>query len=343
MTDRHRILIFASAATLALALAQPAAAEDDTAAPAASAPEAPAATAEAPAAPAPAPAAEEAAAPEAAPAVPPPPSATAEPSLPPDIAAAHAEAMKEMEKEIEEMNAERNKRYAELREQAAEVGLELPETPPWEEAGMPPMPSEMGMPPMPSMPSDVEARYKLMRERAAARGIDMPETPPYKLMTSAERRAEWERMRKMTPEERAAARKEAYNKLRERAAAKGIDMPETPPWEQAEQRRKAMMEKWESYRKEVDAMTDAQREAAEAIFSARPAPEMPEMPEMPMQRSMPMDMPMPGRGGYGPGPCYQSDCMNMMGPRGPMPGWGNDQAPPPPQGGYGSPWGRGNY
>jgi len=70
---------------------------------------------------------------------------------------------------------------------------------------------------------------------------------------------------------------------------------------------------------------------------------------MPMQMPMdrPMDMPMRGQGpwGFGPGPCPQGDCGGMMPPRGMMPGWGgdqgSDQAFPQPQGGYGSPWGRG--
>jgi hypothetical protein len=276
-----------------------------------------------------------------------------------------------MEQRIAEMNAERNRRYAELREHAAEVGIELPETPPWNEveapgSGMPSMPSDMGMPAMPAMPAmpgmpadrDAarDARYQAMRERAKARGMELPETPPYKLMTADEHRAQMERMRNMTPEERMAARAETYKQLRERAAAKGIDLPETPPWEQAAQRRKAMQEKWDAYRKEVDAMTDAQREAAQAMFGARPGPEAPQMPmQPPMQRpmpmdmpgEMPMDMPMPGQGprGFGPGPCPQGDCGGMMPPRGIMPGWGggqgSDQAPPPPQGGYGAPWGRG--
>jgi len=183
-----------------------------------------------------------------------------------------------------------------------------------------------------------------------------------------------EQMRNMTPEERLAARADNYKQLRERAAAQGIELPETPPWEQAQQRRKAMQEKWDAYRKQVDALTDEQREAAQAVFSGAPGPDAPQMP-MPMQRPMPMDMPMdrpmdmpmdrpmdmpmdrpmgmpmdrpmgmpmnmPGQGqpGFGPGPCPQGDCDRMM------PGWGGnqgyDQGFPQPQGGYGAPWGRG--
>jgi hypothetical protein len=131
-----------------------------------------------------------------------------------------------------------------------------------------------------------------MREHAKELGIELPETPPAKLMTAAERRAKMEQMRNMTPEERMAARAETYKQLRERAAAQGIELPETPPWEEALQRRKAMQEKWEAYRKEIDAMTEEQREASKAVFGASP---MADAPGMPMQRPPmegPMNMPM---------------------------------------------------
>lgn len=337
MTTRLSILSLASAATLALALAQPAAAEGEQAAPpapaAASAPEAPAAAAPAAPSPADAPAAQSA--PTAAEAA---PAAAAEPVSP------HAAAMQRMDQHRAEMNAERNRRYGELRERAAEVGIELPETPPWEQA-------EVQRPEMPAMPSDMG-------------------NPPMGGMSQAERRAQMERMRSMTQEERMAARAENYKQLRERAATQGIELPETPPWEQAEQRRKAMQEKWDSYRKQVEAMTEEQREAARAVFGGASAPDAPQMPmPMPIQRQMqmpmdmpmggpmgrsmdmpmtgPMDMPMPSQGarGFGPGPCPQGDCGGMMPPRGVMPGWGGDQGAdqtfPQQQGGYGMPWGRG--
>ncbi len=385
MTSRLSILSLASAATLALALAHPVAAEGEPAAPpaaaAASASGAPAAAAETPT-PMEAPAAQPipTAAQAATPSPPAAPPAT-EPTSP------HAAAMQRMEQHKAEMDAERNRRYGELRERAAEVGIELPETPPWEQAElqrpeMPAMPADMSAPPMPgATPAEREAaraaQYQAMRERAKAHGIDLPETPPYKVMSPEERQAKMERMRNMTPEERMAARGENYKQLRERAAAQGIELPETPPWEQAQQRRKAMQEKWESYSKQVEAMTEEQREAARAIFGGTPGIDAPQMP-MPMQGPMPMempgdmwmnrptdmlmdrprdmsmempmdrmmDMPRPGQGprGFG-GPCPQGDCGGMMPPRGMMPGWGGDQGPdqafPQPQGGYGSPWGRG--
>jgi hypothetical protein len=362
MTSRLSILSLASAATLALALAQPVAAEGEQAAPQAAAAASGPAIGPAAGAPAAPPATETPPAPPAA--------AAAEAALqgPPPAAGAmspHAAAMERLDQRRAEMDAERNQRYEELRQRAAEVGIELPETPPWQQTDMPrpempAMPSDLSPPAMSGMtPGEREAaraaQYQSMRERAKAHGIELPETPPHKLMTPEERRAQMERMRNLTPEERMAARAENYKALRERAAAQGIDLPETPPWEQAQQRRKAMQEKWDSYRKQVDAMTEEQREAARAVFGSAPGVEG---PQMPMQRPMPMDMPpdmpmgrpmdMPGPGqgsrGFG-GPCPQADCGGMMPPRGMMPGWGGDQGYdqtfPQPQEGYGAPWGRG--
>ncbi len=379
MTDRFRLVSLASAATLALALAQPVAAEGEQA-PAAPAPVA-AAPAEA-AAPAPVAAAPaEAAAPAPAAAAPVEVAAPAPAAAPPAEVAAPADrraaAVARMEQHMADMNTERNKRYAELRQRANEVGLELPETPPWDQKGMPEMPAMPEMPPMPAemgAPTKAltaaerdaarAAHYQAMRERAKARGVDLPETPPHKLMTDEERQARMDKMRNMTPEERMAARAETYKQLRERAAAQGIELPETPPWEQAQQRRKAMQEKWDAYRKQVEAMTDEQREAAQAVFGAAPEArpmhhQMPnQMPmQMPMQRpqmpmgmpqdmrmDMPAEMPVPGQGPRGFAPCPQGDCgAGMMPPRGMMPGWGGNQGqePMPAQGGYGAPWGRG--
>jgi hypothetical protein len=350
MTDKPRLIILASVATLALALAQPVRAEGE---------QAPAAT------PTPTP--------EAAPATPAPEAAAAA-SAPAGAPAntAHADSRQRMEAHMAEMTAERNRRYGELRQRASEVGIELPETPPWEQA-MPEMPKMPDMPQMPAMPKMPDmagmqgmtgeereamraAHYQAMRERAKAAGIDLPETPPAKLMTPEERRAHWDSMRNQTPEERQAGRAETYKQLRERAKAQGIDLPETPPWEQAQQRRKAMQEKWEAYRKQVDAMTEEQREAARAIFSGGPgdqAPPMPmerPMPQMPMRQmpQMPMDMPNQGLRGFGPGPCPMDDCDGMGMPRrGMMPGWGGNQGLDQPQGGFPeggypqAPWGRG--
>jgi hypothetical protein len=180
-----------------------------------------------------------------------------------------------MEKKRSEMMEARKRRYEELRERAAEVGLELPETPPWEQAGMEP----------PEMP-----------------------TPPWKAMSSEERQAEWEKMRKISAEERAAMREKRWEELRERAKNEGFDLPETPPWKQAQERREAMRAKWAEYRKLVDDMSPEQKEAARAIFGrgGRPMP-VPMPVEAPCERGYngpsampPRGMMSPYRGGQGP-------------------------------------------
>lgn len=78
--------------------------------------------------------------------------------------------------------------------------------------------------------------------------------------------AQCEHMKKMTPEERRAQREAFWKERRERAAERGIELPETPPWVAAEQRRKAAKERYEQYRKTVESMTEEQREAARALF-----------------------------------------------------------------------------
>ncbi|KAA6183645.1 hypothetical protein F2Q65_15075 [Thiohalocapsa marina] len=76
-----------------------------------------------------------------------------------------------------------------------------------------------------------------------------------------------------------------------------MELPETPPWEAAEQRRQAMLEKYNEYRSIIEAMTDEQKEAISALFGGQRAP---------------MRSPMHG---YGRPPVHPG----MM-PRGPMPG-----------------------
>ena len=147
------------------------------------------------------------------------------------------------------MQEERKKRYAELRASAAEMGVEMPETPPWEAA-------------MPAMPET--APHGMWQEDDAARRQWREEMQA--------------RMRTMTPEERLAMRNERWKKMRADAAERGIEMPETPPWEEAEKQRQEMAKRFDEYRKTVDAMTDEQREAARALFGRPPARMAPPMP-----------------------------------------------------------------
>jgi len=112
-------------------------------------------------------------------------------------------------------------------------------------------------------------RYQVMRERAEQRGVELPETPPWKLMSNEERQAHWEEMRRMTPDERRAMREKHWQDMRARAQEQGVEMPETPPWKQAEQRRQETKARWDSYREVLDAMTPEQKEAVQAVFGPR--------------------------------------------------------------------------
>lgn len=197
-----------------------------------------------------------------------------------------------------EMDAERNKRYAELRARAAEVGMELPETPPWE-SGMPQMPAP---PAVPDYQGPSAEEWESMRK---------------------EREAMREKLKNMTPEEREAMREEQWKKMRERAVARGIEMPESPPWKEAEARYKAAKEQFEKYKKIVDSMTEEQQEAARALFGGRPG----------CGRRMP---PMGGAYGYGPQGGYPGYGPYQGGPglmQPPMPYYeGGEEPPVPPPG-----------
>lgn len=308
MPDMPPISLLASAAVLALALGQPLMAEE-------AAPAQPAET-EAAAAPATAPASAEPTA-----AVP-----TAEGApAPADQGAATtgaSEAAESARQKSEERRAEaqkeRNERYQELRERAADVGLELPETPPWESA-------ESGMPGTPAMPFGMspEDMDAMREERAAMR----------------------EKMRTMTPEERQAMREAHWSSMRERAAERGVQMPETPPWAEAEKRRQEMQERIESYRKIIEEMTDEQREAARAMFGQAPEMQGPGMqgPPPAMQPwgqgyrpygGFPGQMPYQGGPGGGQvGPDWDGGGGPGMMPYYGMPSQDQGPLPPMPQGG----------
>jgi hypothetical protein len=264
-----------------------------------------------------------------------------------------------MEQRRAETMAERKQRYEELRVRAAEVGLELPETPPWEQAGMQPpqmpAPPAITMPEMPRMPGgrsgamtpeerdDLRAqRYQVMRERAMQRGIELPETPPWKLMSDEERQTHREKMRNMTPEERRAMHETHWQEMRARAQEQGVEMPETPPWRQAEQRRQETKARWDSYREVLDAMTLEQKEAVQAVFGQGQrqlsAPGMGHRmpPGMPMQApfgQQDQGLPSgPGIPGYGYGPQGTDPSMYNRGPAAPWTGGRQPMYPGPAQG-----------
>lgn len=323
MHDKTPYILLASAAALSMALSQAAlgqaVAPPAPQAPAVVAPAAPQAAEVPPAPVAPAPAAVPAAPAAAAPA-----NAEVKPMT---GAADHVQAaQKRMDERRAELMAKRKQRYEELRKRAETAGLNLPETPPWEDddisppkmPAMPEMPAWTNPPGMEDMggPGGLDdawmARHEqamqAMRERAKQRASARDAAnAPWNLMTPEEQRAQMEKMRNATPEERAAIRDQHWAEMRERAAAKGISMPETPPWKEAEQRRAARKAQWENYLKVIDKMSAEQLEAAEAIFSQPPQPPMgremnPPMPygqEFGTSPDMPYGPPTQGYGGPG--------------------------------------------
>jgi DNA-directed RNA polymerase specialized sigma24 family protein len=308
----NKILIGAgSVLALTLALAQPSLANPETT----NAPEAtPAVTEPAPAVAEPAavaPAVEPAAA--AAPPAPPPaaslpavlpepPVAPEPPALPPELAARQAEHERLLamtpEERWEARRAELNQRYADLRQRAAEAGMELPDQAPWERnppaaAEQPPRPPAWG----------------------PGKG------PGRMLMSPEERQAIREKMRSMSPEERHAFHKQHYQEMRERAAAQGIELPEQPPWARAEGEPPAAPQPpmtadapdtthWARLKEVLNSMSPEQLEACMMMHRLPGPMAMPRYPG-----------PAAGGYGYGPGPGYGRGA-------GAPPGW-------QPWGGYG--------
>ncbi|MBK1716513.1 hypothetical protein [Thiocystis violacea] len=185
------------------------------------------------------------------------------------------------------MDAERAKRYVELRASAAELGVELPETPPWESA------------------------------RAA--GPSLPEPPDYpsRLGGTPE---DMEAMRQQRESMRAAR----WERMREEAAARGIEMPDTPPWEEAGKRRQEMAERFQNYRRAIEQMTDEQREAARALFGGRRAMPWEGAPRMHHYGYEGWDHPCQGEAQGMPYPPMRPHVYDAP---------GYDQGPPPPPAG----------
>lgn len=334
-------------------------------APAAAEPAASSAPAEAPAETAPAPTPIPIVA---APEEPPMPPMLEPPALPPEIAEKHAEHQKAMaerraerekimsekraehDKKIAEKRAEHEKRmamtpderwesrraelglrYQDLRARAAEAGVELPETPPWDRE-----PQWMS--------------YEDMRQQMQQQGVDMPEQPAWTagmgrgmgpgmgpgmgrgkgpgrmLMSAEERQGIHESMAQMTPEERAAFREKHFQAMRERAEAQGMDMPETPPWLQAP----AMPERptappvpdWAKMQETIAGMTPEERDACmlmqRMMQARRPMPPAPRRPMGPPE----------GAPGYGYGPGYgQGQGQGRGYGYGPGYGYGYDRGP----------------
>ncbi len=153
-----------------------------------------------------------------------------------------------MEKRHAEMMKERGLRYDELRARAAEVGLELPETPPWEQAGM--QPPEMPAPPEMPMPADMPHPPEMFAP------MGMPTRPDMMAPEGSEGRAATRGGK--TPEERDAMREQRYQAMRERAEQRGMDMPEMPPWMLMSQEEREAH--WEKMRNMTPEQRQAERE-----------------------------------------------------------------------------------
>ena len=161
----------------------------------------------------------------------------------------------------------------------------------------------------------------------------MPEQPAWPrgmgpgrtLMSDEERQAVRESVVSMSPEERQAFRKQHYQEMRERATAKGYDLPETPPWQQAP----SMTEPpaapsgpdFAKLQETIAGMTPEEIEACRMMHRMHMPPPPPRPPAAPPE----------GGQGYGPGYGY--------GPYGPGQGYGYGR-----NRGYGGPgWGQWGY
>ena len=238
------------------------------------------------------------------------PSLMQPPEIPPEIIEQREQHWKEMAKLREEhweaRRAERDKRYGDLRKRAEEAGMNFPESAPW------------GREPK-------WLSYGEMRKQMQGRGISLPEQPSWPdhmgvvdkehqaaRVAMQERIGEMRKMREkmvaMTPEEREAFREQRYQAMRERAASRGMEFSETPPWKRpavagpapvpAEQSEAD----WGKYQEIIAGMSSEEREACMAMHRMHM--------QQRMQRAPQRMAPPQGYGrGYGYGQaCGQGNC-----------------------------------
>jgi hypothetical protein len=134
-----------------------------------------------------------------------------------------------------------------------------------------------------------ERRYELLRQQATELGFEMPELPPFETLTMPPLPKEMDYPGRLNPDEIQALREQRWAERRARAAEHGIDLPETPPWKAAEERRQQWQDQFEQYKATFDALSQEQKEAVQALFA---------MPAMTTNRSWP---------GYGDAP-YHRNC-----------------------------------
>jgi hypothetical protein len=154
--------------------------------------------------------------------------------------------------------------------------------------------------PMEARWKERDAKYEELKKRAEESGVMLPDIPPWREREAMrdprpDHAARMERMKKMhsmTPEERDAIRMERYQEMRERAAEKGMELPETPRWKLRE-------DEWAKHQEVLKGMTDEERAACHAMHRRH-------MREMGPGQMRGMRPPMPprgyGQGYYGPGP-----------------------------------------
>ncbi len=179
----------------------------------------------------------------------------------------------------EERDAFRDEQYAALRQRARELGMALPETPPWKD------PSRKRKPTMTegeyrdyvktlkSLPPGERHAYQRAQHEKIEKRMEeltpqlpgmppppaMPEPPPPPPALGAAPGDDWtalhRRLQTMTPEQRRRYREAHYQRLREVAKAAGIELPETPPWDMtAEQRAAQIQEQRDAFSESLSRM-----------------------------------------------------------------------------------------
>jgi hypothetical protein len=121
-----------------------------------------------------------------------------------------------------------------------------------------------------------------------------------KMPDMTERMQRHQAMMNLTPEERMAAREAHYQEMRERAKERGIELPETPPWQA---RQSAREDEWAKHQAVIDGMTDEERTACHAMHRRHMGMMNRERPQRAQMQGPGMGRGMMGPGyGYGPGP-----------------------------------------
>lgn len=122
------------------------------------------------------------------------------------------------------------------------------------------------------------ARYQELRGRAQELGVDLPANPPWGDAPAprADDKA-YQEARAKRMEEQRTRMNEKYQQMKERAKERGMELPDTKPWENREQwqaeMQQKMKERREMMRKHMESMTDEQREMCHLMHSGSgPAP-----------------------------------------------------------------------